>query len=99
VPKVKIQNDSNAKQIVQALRDAGAVVHFWVPAQRQKGNPDLVVAFKGAMYLIEIKGQKTPLTDAQVKFHDEWLRMGGCVVHVCRTPEQALIAIGVEPAF
>ena len=96
---MKIQNDSTAKAIVTELRRVGAVVHYWVPAQRQKGNPDLVVAYKGAMYLIEIKGPKTPLTEAQIKFHDEWLRMGGCVVHVCRTPEQALIVIGVEPAF
>jgi Holliday junction resolvase len=95
---MKIQNDSNAKQIVDALRKVGAVVHWWIPAQRQRGNPDLVVCYRGCMLLIEVKGPKTPLTEHQEKFHAEWRAAGGVVAFV-RTVDEALIACGIEPAF
>jgi hypothetical protein len=85
--------DSNQDQVVTALRVAGATVQSL--AAIGKGVPDLLVSFRDAMFLLEVKdGAKVPsaraLTADQVKWHAAW----GCPVHVVHTPEEALRAIG-----
>jgi RNase P/RNase MRP subunit p29 len=85
--------DANQEQVVSALRAAGATVQSL--AAIGKGCPDLLVMFRGALFLLEVKdGAKVKsaqkLTDAQVKWHQTW----GAMVEVVNSPEQALRAIG-----
>lgn len=67
--------DDNQKQIVAALRAAGASVqHLHAVGQ---GCPDILCGFRGENHLIEIKdGSKPPsargLTDAQMRWHMLW---------------------------
>jgi Holliday junction resolvase len=67
--------DANQKEIVSALRVAGATVEHLHAVG--KGCPDLLIGYKGFNYLIEVKdGTKTPsqrrLTPDQVKWHANW---------------------------
>lgn len=86
--------DANQPEIVKALRKVGASV---APAHTMgQGFPDLVVGFRDATYLLEVKdGSKPPsarkLTPDQVEWHDAW-RGHCCVVS---SVEEALAAIGV----
>lgn len=85
--------DANQAQIVSALEAAGAVVQSL--AAIGQGVPDLLVAFRGNLFLLECKdGSKVPskqrLTDKQVKWHQAW----GALVEVVNSPESALRAIG-----
>lgn len=87
------KTDANQTQVVSALRAAGATVQSL--AAIGKGAPDLLVAFRGEMFLLEVKdGAKPPsareLKDDQVKWHEAW----GAPVSVVLGPEQALQAIG-----
>lgn len=89
--------DANQDQVVSALRAAGATVQSL--AAVGQGIPDLLVAFRGEMYLMEVKdGAKPPsaraLTPDQVKWHAGW----GVPVHVVNHPEEALRAIGAVSA-
>lgn len=65
------RRDDNEKEIVVALRKAGAYVSF-------VDEPcDLIVGYKGRTILLEVKdGSKPPsarkLTPNEQKFHDEW---------------------------
>ena len=67
--------DSNQKEIVQALRKAGAsVAHTHTIGQ---GFPDIVVGHRGKNLLLEIKdGSLTPsrrkLTEDEYEFHEAW---------------------------
>jgi hypothetical protein len=80
--------DANQDAIVSALRAAGASVQSLAPIG--KGCPDLLVACRGAMFLLEIKAEKGKVNDAQVKWHAEWR----APVHTVRSPEDALRAVG-----
>lgn len=89
--------DANQKNIVAALRKAGASV---VPTHTVgQGFPDLVVAFNGRTMLLEIKDPTQPkhrheLTPAQVEFHAKWTGE----IHIVFTVEQALEVIaGAKP--
>lgn len=67
--------DANHGAIVDALRAVGASVQSL--AKVGEGVPDLVVGFRGANYLLEIKdGDKPPskqaLTPDQVTWHAAW---------------------------
>lgn len=83
--------DANQDQVVSALRAAGAVVQSL--AAIGKGVPDLLVRFRGTLFLLEVKdGSKPPskqkLTDAQREWHQCW------PVEVVNSPEAALRAVG-----
>lgn len=85
--------DANQEQIVSALRAAGAIVQSL--AAIGKGCPDLLVSFRGNLFLLEVKdGNKRPseqkLTKDQLTWHQAW----GALVEVVNSPEQALRAIG-----
>jgi len=89
--------DANHDQIVSALRAAGAVVQSL--AAIGKGCPDLLVAFRGNLFLLECKdGAKSPsrqrLTTDQQTWHQAW----GALVEVVNSPESALRAIGALQA-
>ena len=85
--------DSNQKEIVKALRVAGATVaHTHTVGD---GFPDIVVGHHGRNYLFEIKdGGKVPsaqkLTPKEEAFFASWRGL----VHVVNNPELALAIIG-----
>jgi hypothetical protein len=82
--------DSNQSIIVAALRAAGAsVLHLHTVGH---GCPDLAVGHAGRNYLVEIKRGTAKLTPDEQRFHSEWRG----VVHVIRTPEEALEMLGGE---
>jgi Holliday junction resolvase len=88
--------DDNQAEIVKALRGAGATV---TPAHAiGDGFPDLVVGFRMATYLIEVKdGAKPPsaqkLTADQMRWHDGWRGH----VAIATSPCEALRIIGATP--
>ena len=73
--RIAARIDANQREIVKALRGAGASVH---PShQAGKGFPDLVVGFRGVTLLFEVKdGEKPPserkLTPHQQDFFNSW---------------------------
>ena len=84
--------DANQTEIVQALRQIGAVVQSL--AAVGNGCADLLVGFRGKNWLLEIKdGSKPPsaqkLTPDQVEWHRVW---AGHVV-VVNSVESAIAAI------
>lgn len=67
--------DRNQKEIVAALRNAGASVH--VLSQVGKGFPDLLIGYLGINMCAEIKDGEAPksqrkLTADQEKWHAAW---------------------------
>lgn len=86
--------DANQKEIVAALRQAGASVSS--TATIGKGFPDLIVGYRGVNYLLECKdGSKPPserkLTPDQVLFHVKWTGQ----ITVVNSVNEALKAIGL----
>lgn len=86
--------DANQDQVVTALRAAGATVQSL--ASTGVGVPDLLVGFRNATYLLEIKDGKKPpsareLTPDQIEWHMNW-RGGPCTV--INSPEEALAFSG-----
>lgn len=94
--------DSNEKAIVDALVAAGASV----TRLNETGVPDLLVGFRGATFLLEVKrplgprggrhhhghdGDVGDMTDHQVKWWSKWKGVGPAIV---RSPVEALAAIG-----
>lgn len=89
--------DGNQEAIVQALRDVGARVA--ITSGAGNGFPDLVVAFRGRVFPLEIKDGSLPpserrLTPAQKAFHAEWA--GYC--WLANSTDEALLIIGVKEA-
>lgn len=85
--------DGNQRVIVEALRTAGAAVQSL--AQVGGGVPDLLVWFRGVLYLLEVKdpiGQKRSvgLTPSQQVWHAAWPGE----VHIVTSAEDALAAVG-----
>lgn len=85
------RRDEAEDPIVDALRTVGAVV------RRLDGLdlPDLLVAFRGAWHLIEVKTGRANLRRGQEAFVLLAASVGA-PIHVCRTPEEALEAIGIR---
>ncbi len=85
------KKDDNHASVVQALRQVGAFVQDLGGVGQ--GCPDLLVGFRGAWHLLEVKdGSKVPsarrLTPAEVEFV-VGLR-NRAPVHVVESPEQAV---------
>ncbi len=83
---VNRRRDANEAAIVAALRAVGASV------EQLSGPdmPDLLVAYHGANYLLEVKTPKGKLEPGQAT----WIRGWMADVHVVRSPEEALSSIG-----
>jgi len=77
--------DANHHAICDALRKVGATVN-------EKGPLDVLVGFRGANYLLEVKTARGQLRPTQKAFLAGW-KGQACVV---RTVEDALAAIGVK---
>lgn len=80
--------DANHGEIVAALQKIGASVQSL--AQIGQGCPDVLVAFRNAMFLLEIKSGKGKPNELQKRWHITWC----APVHVVYTPDDALRAIG-----
>lgn len=80
--------DANQPEIVKTLRQAGASVA--ITSDLGDGFLDLVVGFRGANFLIEVKYGKNGLTPEQRDFFSSW--RGQC--EIARTSEEALRIIG-----
>jgi len=88
--------DENQREVVKALRKAGATVQHLHAVGA--GCPDLLVGFRGINYLIEVKDGKKPpsarkLTDDQVIWHRDW--RGNA--HVVKSVTEALAVLGLMP--
>ena len=82
--------DANQSLIVETLRLAG----YTVCSMHAVGGgfPDLIVSKRGTnnMWLLEVKTAKGRLT----KREREWIDAWGAPVHIVRSPEEALEAVG-----
>lgn len=79
--------DLTQSSIVKALRQSGCQVQTLAAIGR--GVPDLLVGRASRLWLLECKTGKGDLTPAQRAWHALW------PVHVVRTPEEALRAVGL----
>jgi hypothetical protein len=71
------KRDTNHTAIVQALKDAGCTVLDLSAVGG--GCPDILVGYRGRMFLLEIKYERTdkkgsdhPVTANQRKWHETW---------------------------
>jgi Holliday junction resolvase len=88
--------DANQTEIVKALRKVGALVA--ITSSLGNGFPDIVVGFRGRVYMIEIKDGRAPpsaqkLTEPEREFHSLWAGY----VHVINSIDQALQLLGATP--
>jgi len=86
------QRDANEPEIVTALEAVGASVERLDAGPG--GIPDLLVGYRGANYLLEVKTASGKLRRAQLTWHPEWRGQ----VSVVRTAEEAWAVIGAEVA-
>jgi Holliday junction resolvase len=83
--------DTNHKEIVKALRDAGATVVSL--AAMKHGCPDLLVGYAGETMLMEIKRDaKAKFTSDQLDFLSKW--KGGSISRV-DSVDAAIRALGI----
>jgi Holliday junction resolvase len=83
--------DTNHKEIVKALRDAGATVVSL--AAMKHGCPDLLVGYNGETVLMEIKRDaKAKFTPDQLDFLSKW--KGGAISRV-DSVDAAIRALGI----
>ncbi len=81
------KRDSNELAIVKALKQAGASV----ARISESGMPDLIVWYRGSVFLLEVKMPLGRATAAQKRRSTE-----GWPVVTARTEEAALAAIGAS---
>jgi len=86
IPKRAAKRDSNERGIVAGLRAVGAMVDY----RSDPGRPDLIVGWRDANYLFEVKRPGEKLTAAEAEFFATWQGQKA-VVH---TIEEALHEIG-----
>ena len=87
--RLKARIDVAQPAIVTALREVGASVQSL--ASLGKGVPDLLVYYRGTLYLLEVKTSPADrLTPDEARWHHGW----GGIVWIVRSAEDALHAIG-----
>lgn len=82
------RSDANQREIVAALRQAGAFVCDLHSVGR--GCPDLLVGFRGTWHLIEVKTATGSLEGDQEEWHFAALP---CRVFVVRSVDEALRSV------
>jgi hypothetical protein len=91
------RTDDNHRQVVEALRKAGAWVHS--TAALGGGFPDLLVCHRGRLFLLEVKdGLKPPSGRKLTPAESAFIQACPVEVHVVLSPADALRAIGLEVA-
>lgn len=91
-PRFAARVDETQPAIKEALELAGAKVE--VLDVHKAGVPDFLVGWLGTLTLMENKSKGGRLSAEQEAEHAAWARVGVKVV-TCRTPREALDAIGV----
>ena len=86
------RKDGNQDEIGGALRQVGAFVQSL--ASIGNGCPDLLVAYHGRTFLVEVKADKGKLTPAEAAWIAECERIGGVSVYLVRGAEDALRTVG-----
>jgi len=89
-------SDGNQKEIVAALRKAGATV---APCHAVgKGCPDLLVGFRGRNILLEVKDWKAAKSDRVLTSHQEEWHGGwkGQVAQVETVDAALAVVIGIQ---
>jgi hypothetical protein len=81
--------DANQREIVEALRAVGADVR--VMSMVGGGFPDLLVGWRGRLYLLEVKMPGAAMTAPESDFFDVWFDYD---VHITRSASDALRVIG-----
>ncbi len=84
--------DGNHVEIVAALRQCGAFVQSI--ATIGNGCPDLLVAYHGRVFLVEVKAAVGKLTADEAAWIGECERIGGVSVYLVRSAEDALRTVG-----
>jgi len=82
--------DANQSEIVEALRAAGAQVQSLAAVGR--GVPDLLVGFRGRLFLFEVKQLGAALTPDEARWHGQW--GDDMPLFVVRSAEDALQKLG-----
>ena len=82
--------DTNHKEIVKALREAGATVVSL--ASMKHGCPDLLGGYAGETLLMEVKMPKGKFTPDQLDFLNKW--KGGAISRV-DSVDAAIRALGI----
>ena len=84
------RTDQNQKQIAEALRACGAFVEIL------NGTVDLLVGFRGVWFVLEVKNPKgkNRLQASQDRFLED-CDHHGLPVHIVRSVDEALVAIGI----
>jgi hypothetical protein len=80
------KRDANEQAIVEALRAVGATI----VRISERNAPDLLVGFRGANVLLEIKAEKGLVRANQAAWRSCWQGQ----VAIVRSAEEALVAIG-----
>jgi hypothetical protein len=86
--------DGPSREICAGLRKTGAFVQQITSASGGKGCPDIMVAWKGRLVLMEIKTAKGKLSAEQEHWHAA-CAASGVKVHVVRSVQDALSALGM----
>lgn len=83
------RTDHNQKEIIYGLRRAGCETE---PITGCSGMCDLLVAFRGRLFLLEIKNPETKgkVNEWQIAFHKRY------PVSVVHSLEEALVAVGLK---
>ena len=84
------KTDANQGDIVDALRKIGCTVEDM--SRVGKGVPDLLVGFRGATYLLEVKNVhgRNKLEASQIEWRGAWK---GKPVAVVRDEQEAILAV------
>ena len=86
------RKDGNHDEIVAAMRRVGCFVQSL--ASIGNGCPDLIVAYHGRTFLVEVKADKGKLTADEAAWIGECERVGGVAVHIVRGVDDALRTLG-----
>lgn len=89
-PRFARKPDANQAVIISSLEKVGALVYDL--SLLGGGFPDLIVGYKGCLYLLEVKVGKRKLNRLQKILHRKWEGY----FHVVRSPEEALRVLGIN---
>jgi hypothetical protein len=85
----RVKTDGNQEEIVAALRKTGAIVQSLHTVGR--GVPDLLVAYRGVWYLLEVKDKEGSITKEQRAWYKKFGEQAN--IYIVHTPQEALEAI------
>lgn len=92
-PRYAARQDATHRPVVDALEAAGAKVERLHPTRA--GIPDLLVGYRGALTLVEVKAKGGKCSAEQLAEHEHWAK-SGVKVAVVRSAREALAAIGAD---